>query len=220
MTVRTALRPERLTERHEHPGRIESLTDGVFAVAMTLLVLGLAVSGREGTSPQGAGTDLMNALAGQFIGWKFLWFLASFAVASFWYVGHMLILWTIERVNRIAVWINIGFLIPVILVPFTTSLVGEFPHATLAGTIYVLNILAVSLMLDLLWFYCLRKGFVSELTPPEVARAIGRRLRFVTVLLIIDSAVALFFPYIAIATILVTMLYIASTAGSRLIVDA
>jgi uncharacterized membrane protein len=40
-------RRERVTARHEHPGRIESLTDGVFAVAMILLVLGLAVTGRE-----------------------------------------------------------------------------------------------------------------------------------------------------------------------------
>jgi uncharacterized membrane protein len=218
MVTRAADR-ERLTERHQHPGRIEGLTDGVFAVAMTLLVLGLVVNGREGTAAQHSGKDLWRAFIEQSIGWKFLWFLASFAVTSFWYVGHMLILWTIDRVNRVAVWINIGFFVPIVLVPFTTSLVGDFPHATLAGTLYVLDVLAISLMLDLLWSYCIRKHFVSERTTPEISQAIGRRLRFVTILLLFDSMVAWFFPYIAVGAILLTMLYIASTAGSRLIVE-
>jgi len=211
-------RRERVTARHEHPGRIESLTDGVFAVAMTLLVLGLAVTGREEFSARDAGNDLWKVLVEQSIGWKFLWFLASFAVTSFWYVGHMLVIWTVERINRVAVWINIGFLLPIVLVPFSTSLVGQFLHARLAGTFYVLNILAISLMLDLFWFYCYRNGLVSPQTPPELAQAIGRRLRVVTVLLIADSIIAIFVPYIAIPIILMTLLYVALTAGSRFIV--
>jgi hypothetical protein len=38
---------------------------------------------------------LRKVLVEQSIGWKFLWFLASFAVTSFWYVGHMLVIWTV-----------------------------------------------------------------------------------------------------------------------------
>lgn len=209
----------RLTARHEHPGRIEALTDNVFAVAMTLLVLGLIVTGRQGAAVRDAGTDLWKAIVDQSVGWKFLWFLASFAVTSFWYVGHMLIIWTVEKVNRIAVWINIAFLLPIILVPFTTSLIGQFPHATLAGTMYVSNILLISLMLDLFWFYSLRAGLVSPRTPPDIARATGRRLLQLTALLLIDAVVAIFAPYVAVVIILVTMLYIVVTAGRRLIVD-
>jgi uncharacterized membrane protein len=185
---------------------------------MTLLVLGFIVSGRESPAARSPGDDLWKALADQNIGWKFLWFLASFAVTSFWYVGHMLVIWTVEKVNRVAVWINIAFLLPIILVPFTTSLVGEFPHATLAGTMYVLDILLVSLALDLFWFYCRRAGLVSPRTPPEIAQAMGKRLLLVTGLLVIDSAIAIFAPYVAIVIILLTMLYIGVTAGSRFIV--
>jgi len=58
----------------------------------------------------------------------------------------MLILWTIERINRIAAWINIAFFVPIVLVPLTTSLVGQFPHAALAGTLFVLDIRAAAAM--------------------------------------------------------------------------
>jgi uncharacterized membrane protein len=216
--VRSALRRERLTERRDSPARIEALTDGIFSVAMTLLVLGLAVNGHE-TSPQNANADFWRFLAASAMKWKFLWFLASFAVASWFWVAHLQVFWAIESVNRQAVWLNLLFFVPIVLSPFTTILVGQFPHANYAAVLYVADILAASLTLDAIWFYCLRAGLVTKQHTPELVPAISRRLTFVTFLLLAACGVAPFFPYYAIGAVLLMMCYIALTVGTRFLVE-
>jgi len=216
--VRSLLRRERFTERQESTARVEALTDGIFSVAMTLLVLGLAVDAHEASAAT-ANADLWKALIAGGIGWKFLFFLASFVVAVWFWIGHVLVFWTIERVDRILMWWNAAFFIPVVLIPFTTAVIGSFPHANLAGVFYLLDILGAGLTFDAMWFYSERAGLIATQTPPELVRAIGRRLLYVTGLLILASAVAPFFPYAAILAVLVTMVYAAFTTGARLIVD-
>lgn len=211
-------RRERLTERQESPARIEALTDGIFSVAMTLLILGLPVSAHE-TSSQSANADLWRLLTASALGSKFLWFLASFAVAAWFWIAHLQIFWTIDRVDRQVVWLNTLFFVPIVLSPFTTILMGQYPHATYAAVIYVADILAGSLTLDAIWFYCLRAGLVAKREPRQLVAAISRRLRFVTVLIGAACIVAPFFPYYAIASVLVTMLYITLTVGTRLLVE-
>jgi uncharacterized membrane protein len=216
--MKSPVRPQRLTDRQESPGRIEALTDGIFSVAMTLLVLGLAVGAHERTA-QTANADLWRALVDGTIGWKFLWFLASFVVTSFFWLGHVLIFWTIDRINRVVIWLNIMFFVPIVLVPFTTQIVGEFPHARLAGVFYMLDILAASLTIDSVWFYSARKRLIAERTPRDVERAISRRLAVITSLIVVASVVAPFFPYYAIGAMLLALLYVVLTTGTRLLVD-
>jgi uncharacterized membrane protein len=216
--VRSPRRRKRLTERHESPARIEALTDGIFSVAMTLLVLGLVVNGHE-TSPQTANADFWRFLAASAMGSKFLWFLASFVVASWFWVAHLQVFWTIESVDRQVVWLNTLFLVPIVLSPFTTILVGQFPHANYAGVLYVADILAGSLTLDAIWFYCVRARLVSEQQKPELISAISRRLVLVTILLVTACGVAPFFPYYAIGAVLLMMLYIGLTVGTRFLVE-
>jgi uncharacterized membrane protein len=216
--VRSPLRPERYSERQENPARLEALTDGIFSVAMTLLVLGLAVDAHE-ASAASANADLWRALVSNAIGWKFVWFLATFVVTGWFWVGHLLIFWLIERVDRIIVWWNIALLVPIVFLPFSTLLVGQFPHANLAGVIYVLNILAATSMTGAVWFYAVRAGLLPERTPPDLIRAVSHRLIFVMVVLIVVSLIAPFFPYFSIGAILIAMFYVAWTTGARLLVD-
>jgi uncharacterized membrane protein len=216
--VRSPLRPERYSERQENPARLEALTDGIFSVAMTLLVLGLAVDAHE-ASASTANADLWHALVSNAIGWKFVWFLATFVVTGWFWVGHLLIFWLIERVDRIIVWWNIALLVPIVFLPFSTLLVGQFPHANLAGVIYVLNIRAAAAMTGAVWFYAVRAELIPEHTPPDLVRAVSHRLWFVMVVLIVVSLIAPFFPYFSIAAILIAMLYVAWTTGARLLVD-
>ena len=216
--MKSPRRRERLTERRESPARIEALTDGIFAVAMTLLVLGLGAGTHE-TSPENANADLWRLLTASGLGWKFLWFLASFAVASWFWVAHLQVFWTIDRVNRQVVWLNTLFFVPIVLSPFTTLLVGQFPHANYAAVLYVADILAASLTLDAIWFTCVRTRLVAERETPQLVSAVSRRLTLVTVLFAVGCGVAPFFPYYAIGAVLVTMLYIALTVGTRLFVE-
>ena len=216
--MKSPLRRERYTDRQESPARLEALTDGIFAVAMTLLVLGLAVDAHEASAAT-ANADLWKALAGGGIGWKLVFFLASFVVTAWFWIGHVLIFWSIERINRVLIWWNVALYVPIVLIPFTTSLLGSFPHSSLAGVLYLLDILGAALTTDAVWFYAVRAEAVAEHAPPELVRAIGRRLLFVTGLLALGCAVAPFFPYIAIASVLLVMLYSAITTGARLLVE-
>lgn len=216
--MKSPLRPERYTDRQESPARVEALTDGIFSVAMTLLVLGLAVDTHEATVAS-ANADLWKALVDGGVGWKFVFFLASFVVSAWFWIGHVFIFWSIERVNRVLIWWNVAFFIPIVLVPFTTALIGSFPHSNLAGVLYLLDILAAAVLVGVSWFYSVRAGLIAERTPPELVRAIGRRLNFVIGLLVAACAVAPFFPYIAIVAVLATMVYVAFTTGTRLLVD-
>jgi uncharacterized membrane protein len=129
------------------------------------------------------------------------------------------VFWTIESVNRQIVWLNTLFFVPIILSPFTTTLVGQFPHANYAAAFYVADILAGSLTLDAMWFYAVHAGLVARQQTPDLISAISRRLTLVTVLLIVACGVAPFFPYYAIGAILLMMLYIALTVGTRFLVE-
>jgi uncharacterized membrane protein len=210
-------RSERSTENAQSTARIEALTDGIFSVAMTLLVLALQVD-RGGAADSNAG--VFSVFSGAHVGTKFLWFLASFAVAAFYWNGHHMIFWSIERANRILKWINLAFLVPIVLVPFTTQLVGEFPHAPAAATFYVLDILAAGLILDACWFYAMRAGLLSPELSPEIVRAINIRVAVVSGILIAAACVSPFIPYLATGVMLLAMLlYVFVTAGMRLLVD-
>jgi uncharacterized membrane protein len=210
-------RPERTTENAQSTARIEALTDGIFAVAMTLLVLALQVA-RGGAADSNAG--VFSVFSSAHVGSKFLWFLASFTVAAFYWNGHHMIFWSIERANRILKWINLAFLVPVVLVPFTTQLVGEFPHAPAAATLYVLDVLAAGLILDACWFYAMLAGLLSPELSPEIVRAINVRVSVVSVILIAAACISPFIPHLAIGVMLAAMLsYVIVTAGMRLLVD-
>src|ERR1700737_1299223 len=101
--------------------RIEALTDGVFAVAMTLLVLDIKVP----ELPQPMATDeLLRQLLALWP--KFLSYVISFVILGVYWVGHHVQLSFIRRADRPLLWINILFLLWVALVPFSTALLGEY----------------------------------------------------------------------------------------------
>jgi uncharacterized membrane protein len=100
------------------------------------------------------------------IGSKLLIFAVSFVTIGFFWIGHHLIFWSIERSNRILMWVNLLFLFPIVCLPAATALVGEYPTNGTAATVYVAIVMLSSLLLDLVWWYASSSGLVS-----------GRRLR-------------------------------------------
>jgi uncharacterized membrane protein len=107
--------------------RIEALTDGVFAVAMTLLVLDIKVPELE---PPLATAELPLKLLALWP--KFLSYLISFVILGIYWVGHHIQLSFIRRADRPLLWINILFLLWVALVPFSTALLSEYAKTRVA----------------------------------------------------------------------------------------
>jgi len=133
--------------------RIEALTDGIYAIAMTLLVLNLALP-EVGTYQ--AAVPLHDALFEQ--AHKFFNYALSFILlAVFWIIHHDQFHF-ITRTNRTLLWINIFCLMFVALVPFTTSLSGDFPDETIAKLFFDLNLFILGLLNSLNWVYA-TKGY-------------------------------------------------------------
>jgi len=212
--MRSPLRAPRLTERQENPARIEAFSDGVFSVAITLLVIDIHVP-----SFPHAPTNLEMWVALRDIGSKLLIFAVSFVTIGFFWIGHHLIFWSIERSNRILMWSNLLFLFPIVCLPAATALVGEYPSNGTAATVYVAIVLAAALLLDIVWWYASSNGLVSSEMARENVRSQHRRLIVVTLILLVAACIAPIFPRFAIGAMLVAILCIIATTGSRMLVD-
>lgn len=124
--------------------RVEALTDGVFAVAMTLLVLDIKV---PELAQELASAELPYRLLALWP--KFLSYAISFVILGVYWVGHHLQLSFIRSADRPLLWINILFLLWVALVPFSTALLSEYTKNRLAIAVYAGNMIAIGLTLAL-----------------------------------------------------------------------
>jgi uncharacterized membrane protein len=145
---------------------------------------------------------MLSALGGD----RFLW------------IGHHLIFWSIERSNRILMWLNLLFLFPIVCLPAATALVGRYPKNGTAATVYVAIVLSTAILLDLVWWYASSNALVSSSLTRASVLAQHRRLIVVT-LVMLGACIAPFFPQFAIGAMLVAILSIIVTTGSRMLVD-
>ena len=164
------------------PHRSEALTDGIFAVAMTLLVIELKLP--DHAAIHGA-DDFAQAV---FDLWpKFLaWFL-SFFVLSFFWVGHHRTFQYVRRADGPLLALNLGQLAAVSLMPFSCSLIGEHPEFLLSQFAYSLNLALLSVMALLITRYVHRH---PELGPMQMPRATYEAARLRISGLIVVSVVS------------------------------
>lgn len=212
--MKSPLRGPRLTERQENPARIEAFSDGVFSVAITLLAIEIHVP----TFPHEPSNGEMWAALGE-IGSKLLILAVSFIMIGFFWIGHHLIFWSIERSNRILMWLNLAFLFPIVCLPAATALVGEYPKNGTAATVYVAIVMTTALLLDLVWWYASSRGLISSTMTRSSIVAQHRRLILVTLIMLVAGGIAPFFPQFAIGAMLIAILYIVFTTGTRLLAD-
>lgn len=152
-------------------GRLEAISDGIFAVGMTLLVLGLAVPAVGAVSSE---SDLWRQLVGLFP--SVVTYFMSFLTLGIFWVGQQTQLSKTERVNRLYTWIHLAFLLTVTMVPFTTHLLADFHWSKIALVIYWLNIALMGLVLLTGIEYGLRAGLFAEEHRDSVARFFRRRV--------------------------------------------
>jgi uncharacterized membrane protein len=152
--------------------RIEALADGIFAVAMTLLVLDIK-------SPENLWFDTDHALAVHLAGFEhsFVMYAISFVVLGIFLFCHHVQLHFVHRVDRRLLWTNLLFLLFVVLIPFSTDLLGDHGHLQLPVVIYAVNLLVLVLLLYLHLRYLVANPrlAVPELTP-EAVTLINRQL--------------------------------------------
>lgn len=166
--------------------RIGALSDGVFAIAMTLIVLEIRVP----ALPEHP-TDAALAQALIDIGPRFITYLLSFLTLGIFWNGQHTQLNYLTRANRDLSWLYLLFLAVIALLPFTTSLLSEYLDLRLALGLYWLTIFLGGLVLLLTWTYAERAGLVRDGTGPEVGQAIRRRIFIAQTLYLIGFLIAL-----------------------------
>lgn len=143
------------TEEKE-TGRVEAFSDGVFAIAITLLVLDLKVPRAESLP---AGVGLWSFLLGQWP--NFLAYVASFFTVLIMWVSHHRLFNQIRRIDDVFMYINGLLLLFVSVVPFPTSLLAEHiqhESAQTAAAIYAGNSVMIAVMFNVLWRYAAHKN--------------------------------------------------------------
>lgn len=188
--------------------RLAALSDGVFAVAMTLLVLDLHVPAAEAIHSE---HDLLGALLK--LSPRMLMYGMSFLTLGIFWNGQQTQLNYLERVDRDLSWIHLVFLILITLLPFSTQVLAEFIGYRTALVVYWLNILFPGVMLYLSWRYADKKSLVREETPPEIRRAICNRVVIAQSLYAFGALLCVFNPYWSIGFILLIQLNYAIAPG-------
>lgn len=128
--------------------RLESLSDGIFAFAMTLLVISLVVP----EIPDSQAPEILpGALASMYP--EFMLFVISFFILSGFWISHHHILEPVKYVDPILVRINIFLLFFIVFIPFTTSISGDYTNVLEAVLFFHVNLLAASLTLIAMRWY-------------------------------------------------------------------
>jgi uncharacterized membrane protein len=167
--------------------RLNALSDGVFAFAMTVLVLDLALPAARDVRSE---HELWRALTA--LGPSLLIYLMGFLTLGIFWNGQQTQLNFIERSDRDLTWIHLAFLLAVTLMPFSTRLLGVFIHYRIAVLIYWGNILVQGVLLYVSWKYVTRHEMIREDTPPEIRAAICRRVFYAQILYAAGAALCVF----------------------------
>jgi len=183
-------------------GRLEAFSDGVFAIAVTLLVLDIGV-------PATAGQDLGAAIRGLWP--SYLAYVASFSTIGAAWLGHNAITEYLERTDAAFVRLNLLLLLFVSFLPFPTRLVAEFIHQAkaerVAVTFYGIILLLSSVLLQVLWRYAVRAHLVRPDTADEEVELLTERLTPGLGAYVVLIVTGLFVPIVAVIGFLGIALY-------------
>jgi uncharacterized membrane protein len=126
--------------------RMESLTDGIFAFAMTLLVLNMILP-NDAVITQTSRDALISLLPA-----FYHYIIAFFVLAAFW-MGHHAQFSMVHHIDKNFLFLNAIGLFFVTLVPFSTSFIGDYSSDALATCVFEFNLLILGLILCLQWYY-------------------------------------------------------------------
>jgi len=181
--------------------QLAALSDGLFAVAMTLLVRDLKVPASHAIETDQA---LLAALAE--LAPRLVVYLMSFLTLGIFWVGQQTQLSHFARGDRHLTWIHLIFLFAVSLMPFSTSLMAEFITLRTALLLYWLNIVALGGLLYASWRYAILAGLVAADVSAVIDRSVQRRIYVAQALYAFGAALCFVNTYWSIGFIIVVQL--------------
>ena len=137
--------------------RLETLADGIFAIAMTLLVLSIEVPTLSGNMTPSL---LMEYVLYTIIPEIAIYILSFALLGSFWLTHQVFFI--IKRSDTKLIWINIFWLMSIAIVPFSTSMVGKYGGFQLSQLIFSINMLIIGILSYINWTYAANRGMIKE----------------------------------------------------------
>jgi len=148
-------------------GRVEAFSDGVFAVAATLLIFNIQL---DKTAPGGLLSALLAAWP------KYAAYFASFLTIGVMWINHHGLFERIARLNRTLVFLNLLLLMAIVFLPFPTAVLGSnilVPHdANTAASFYALSAFTIAVFFSVVWTYTLMH---PDLLAPDLDREAAMR---------------------------------------------
>jgi uncharacterized membrane protein len=186
-------------------GRLEALSDGIFATVMTVLVLSLSIPTLVAETNAALTSYIVN------LGPIVLSYMMSFLILGVFWVRHHNIFHFVARVDNTLIWLNMLFLLTVGFVPFSTELIGRFWNTEISTVVYGSNLIASGLCLEAIWLYIVRNRMLTvESVDEKVMAAVNRRLLGGPVLYFAAILISLLLPYgntIAVGIYIITLVY-------------
>lgn len=180
-------------------GRLEALGDGIFSVAMTILVIELKI-------PVVHGNSLRNLLHALYETRQELFcYFISFIVLGIMWFGHRMVFEYISRTNRYYIFLGVLFYMVVCLVPFSTRFLAANTSRWYAILMYGLNLSCCNLALYAQWLYGIHRPVLHSRILPEEVRKEARRLFLISPLMYgIAIAISFYVPLVSIIIFFIT----------------
>lgn len=189
--------------------RMEAFSDGVFAIAITLLVLEIGV-------PSGSEDDLLGALADQWS--SYLAYLVSFSTIGAVWFAHSVVTEYLDRATSVLVLLNLLLLLVVSFLPFPTRLLAEYSGeedaGRIAATVYGINLFLTSVVLSVVWRYAVRERLVRPDAADDDVRMLTKRLTPGLAGYGVLIVLGLFLPVVAVLGYLAIAVYILVPFGA------
>ncbi len=180
-------------------GRLEALGDGIFSVAMTILVIELSLPVVKGESWHA----FLQAIRETWTG--FLCYIISFVVLGIMWFGHRMVFEYISRTNRYFIFLGVLFYMVVCLVPFSTRLLAQDTLKWYAIAVYGLNLSCCNLTLYAQWRYGIHRPSLKEKELPDEVRKEAKKLFLLSpVFYLIALALAFIEPVASIMIFVIT----------------
>jgi uncharacterized membrane protein len=191
--------------------RIEALTDGIYAVAMTLLVLELKLpEPRPPLTDAALRAELLH-LAPKIVAW----ILSFFILAIFWFSHHRAFHY-VRHVDRRLLWINLLSLLFASLLPFSSAMVGEYNMLFRAQALYAANMAVLALLA--IWQLSHLGKHPDLCQPPGFPESVARGARFrcwsLVATAVVAAAIAYFEPRFG--TLAFMLMFLLGRIGRRL----
>jgi uncharacterized membrane protein len=168
--------------------RLLSMSDNVMAFALTLLVLQVKVPALSQVADPTSAADLANQLARQ-TGQLVSYAIAFYIIAQFWLTHHRVFRHVVGHREGLAWW-NFAFLATITIMPFTSSLLGEYPSNPLAVDIFAVNLLLAVLATRVMLLFARSRDLLAGEIHPREVRALRERAAAIVIVVALSVGLA------------------------------